>query len=89
MTTILRDLDNLKPESALKVPLAELAESKAKVRSALNRERREKRAGKLPRRPTAIFCMSGMSAISNELRFLDFGPDAAAGTTQLEGEDFL
>jgi hypothetical protein len=41
VTTILNDLDNLKPESALKVPLAELAESKAKVRSALNRATRK------------------------------------------------
>jgi hypothetical protein len=37
VTTILRDLDNLKSGSALKIPLAELAESKEKVRSALNR----------------------------------------------------
>ena len=41
VTTILNDLDNLKAESALKVPLAELAESKAKVRSALNRATRK------------------------------------------------
>jgi len=40
VTTILNDLDNLKAESALKVPLAEL-ESKAKVRSALNRATRK------------------------------------------------
>jgi DNA helicase TIP49 (TBP-interacting protein) len=41
ITTILRDLDNLKADSALKVPLAELAESKEKVRSALNRATRK------------------------------------------------
>jgi len=41
VTTILRDLDNLKPGSALKVPLADLAESKEKVRSALNRATRQ------------------------------------------------
>jgi hypothetical protein len=41
VTTILRDLDNLKLGAALKVPLAELAESKAKVRSALNRATRK------------------------------------------------
>jgi hypothetical protein len=41
ITTILKDLDSLRPESALKVPLAELAESKAKVRSALNRATRK------------------------------------------------
>jgi DNA helicase TIP49 (TBP-interacting protein) len=41
VTTILRDLDNLKPESAIKVPLAELTESKEKVRSALNRATRK------------------------------------------------
>jgi hypothetical protein len=41
VTTILKDLDNLKPGSALKVPLAELAESKEKVRSALNRATRK------------------------------------------------
>jgi hypothetical protein len=37
VSTILRDLDLLKEGAALKVPLAELAESKEKVRSALNR----------------------------------------------------
>jgi len=41
ITTILKDLDALKPGSALKVPLAELKESKANVRSALNRATRK------------------------------------------------
>ncbi|MGH9574308.1 MAG: hypothetical protein ACRD40_12360 [Candidatus Acidiferrales bacterium] len=41
VTAILNDLDNLKDGSALKVPLAELAESKEKVRSALNRATRK------------------------------------------------
>jgi len=41
VTTILKDLDNLKAHSALKVPLADLAESKEKVRSALNRATRK------------------------------------------------
>jgi DNA helicase TIP49 (TBP-interacting protein) len=41
VTTILKDLDNLKANSALKVPLADLAESKEKVRSALNRATRK------------------------------------------------
>ena len=41
VTTILKDLDNLKAGSALKVPLSELAESKEKVRSALNRATRK------------------------------------------------
>jgi hypothetical protein len=41
VTTILKDLNNLKVGSALKVPLAELAESKEKVRSALNRATRK------------------------------------------------
>ena len=41
ITTILRDLDSLKVDSALKVPLAELAEAKEKVRSALNRATRK------------------------------------------------
>lgn len=41
VTTILKDLDNLKAGSALKVPLKDLAESKAKVRSALNRATRK------------------------------------------------
>jgi hypothetical protein len=39
---ILKDLDQLKAGAALKVPLAELAQSKAKVRSALNRETRKR-----------------------------------------------
>jgi hypothetical protein len=41
ITTILKDLDRLKVDSALKVPLAELVESKEKVRSALNRATRK------------------------------------------------
>ena len=41
VTTILKDLDNLPPGAALKVPLAELDESKEKVRSALNRATRK------------------------------------------------
>jgi len=41
VTTILRDLDGLKAGSALKVPLAELQQSKEKVRSALNRATRK------------------------------------------------
>lgn len=41
VTTILKDLDRLKGGSAIKVPLAELAESKEKVRSALNRATRK------------------------------------------------
>jgi phosphopantothenoylcysteine synthetase/decarboxylase len=38
---ILKDLDKLQDGSAIKVPLAELAESKEKVRSALNRATRK------------------------------------------------
>jgi hypothetical protein len=41
VSTILRDLDQLKEGAAIKVPLAELAESKEKVRSALNRATRK------------------------------------------------
>jgi hypothetical protein len=41
VSTILRDLDLLKEGAALKVPLADLAESKEKVRSALNRATRK------------------------------------------------
>jgi hypothetical protein len=41
VSTILRDLDQLKNGSAIKVPLAELAETKEKVRSALNRATRK------------------------------------------------
>lgn len=41
VTTIIKDLDNLKTGSALKVPLAGLAASKEKVRSALNRATRK------------------------------------------------
>jgi hypothetical protein len=41
VTTILQDLDGLKADSAIKVPLADLAESKEKVRSALNRATRK------------------------------------------------
>jgi hypothetical protein len=41
VTTILKDLDRLERDAALKVPLAGLAESKEKVRSALNRATRK------------------------------------------------
>jgi hypothetical protein len=41
VSTILNDLDRLEDGSAIKVPLAELAESKEKVRSALNRATRK------------------------------------------------
>jgi hypothetical protein len=45
VTRILSDLGQLKEGVALKVPLADLAESKEKVRSALNRATRK--AGRL------------------------------------------
>jgi hypothetical protein len=41
VTTVLKDLDRLQPGSALKVPLADLGQSKEKVRSALNRATRK------------------------------------------------
>ncbi len=41
VTRILSDLDQVPMGTALKVPLRELAESKAKVRSALNRATRK------------------------------------------------
>ena len=41
VTRILSDLDRVERGVALKVPLAELAESKEKVRSALNRATRK------------------------------------------------
>ena len=41
VTILLKDLDGLREGSALKVPLAELVQSKEKVRSALNRATRK------------------------------------------------
>ena len=41
VTKILSDLDQINPGMALKVPLAQLVESKEKVRSALNRATRK------------------------------------------------
>jgi hypothetical protein len=41
VSTILDDLDQLKDGAALKVPLADLAASKEKIRSALNRATRK------------------------------------------------
>src|SRR4051812_13319978 len=41
VTRILSDLDQIQEGMALKVPLAQLAESKEKVRSALNRATRK------------------------------------------------
>jgi hypothetical protein len=43
VTAILKDLDCLKAGAAIKVPLADLAASKEKVRSALNRATRKAR----------------------------------------------
>jgi len=41
VSTILKDLDRLETSAAIKVPLDELAESKERVRSALNRATRK------------------------------------------------
>jgi hypothetical protein len=41
VTSILKDLARLRADAAIKVPLADLAESKEKVRSALNRATRK------------------------------------------------
>ena len=41
VTRVLSDLDQIRPGVALKVPLRDLAESKEKVRSALNRATRK------------------------------------------------
>jgi hypothetical protein len=41
VTRILSDLDQIEPGTAIKVPLAQLKESKANVRSALNRATRK------------------------------------------------
>jgi hypothetical protein len=41
VTTILKDLDNLTPGAAIKIPLDKLVESKERVRSALNRATRK------------------------------------------------
>lgn len=41
VTIILRDLDQLKEGAAIKVPLADLGDSKENVRSALNRATRK------------------------------------------------
>jgi hypothetical protein len=41
VTTILKDLGQLPEGAAIKVPLSELADGKAKVRSALNRATRK------------------------------------------------
>ncbi len=42
VSTILKDLGQLKAGSAIKVPLAELAATKEKIRSALNRATRKR-----------------------------------------------
>jgi hypothetical protein len=41
VSRILSDLDQIEKDMALKVPLAQLADGKAKVRSALNRATRK------------------------------------------------
>ncbi len=45
VTKILSDLGQVKPGMAIKVPLSELVESKAKVRAALNRATRKSGIG--------------------------------------------
>ena len=47
VTKILSDLDQIEKGSALKVPLAQLEESKEKVRSALNRATRNRGGNKV------------------------------------------
>ena len=42
VTTILADLDKLKTGSALKIPLADLPDTKENIRSALNRATRQR-----------------------------------------------
>jgi hypothetical protein len=42
VTEILSDLDLLEPDRALKIPLAELPDSKENIRSALNRATRQR-----------------------------------------------
>jgi hypothetical protein len=42
VTQILSDLDQVRPGVALKVPLSQLAETKEKIRSALNRATRKR-----------------------------------------------
>ena len=42
VSTILEDLEHLKDGSALRIPLTDLADGKAKVRSALNRASRKR-----------------------------------------------
>src|ERR1700733_3822193 len=41
VTIIMRDLDHLKPGAALKVPIADLPDTKENIRSALNRATRK------------------------------------------------
>ena len=41
VTAILRDLDSLKDESALRIPLKELGDTKENIRSAINRAARK------------------------------------------------
>jgi hypothetical protein len=68
VTTILKDLDGLKASSALKVPLADLADSKEKVRSALNRATRKAGPeGTLLSRMVAA-CQSGRRALLTKER---------------------
>jgi hypothetical protein len=42
VTRLLADIDNLKPRTALKVPLSALPDTKENIRSALNRATRQK-----------------------------------------------
>ena len=61
VTKILSDLDQLPEGIALKIPLADLAESKEKVRSALNRATTRARAMSPPP-ATPNSCTCGMKA---------------------------
>ena len=61
VSAILRDLDQLGKDSACKVPLVELGDTKENVRSALNRAVRKSKSAKSRRPPTNISCTSGTS----------------------------
>ena len=68
VTRMLSDLDQLQNGTALKVPLAELAESKEKVRSALNRATRKSgRSVATAHRRQVFICVERGIVVSNEL----------------------
>jgi len=77
VTLILRDLDQLKEGAAIKIPLADLGDSKENVRSALNRAtRKSKRSVATATDEAFLYVWNSHNAQAVETRATKFARDA-------------